>query len=628
MATIKSYLALEDRMSPTLSKAEKQAIANYKAFSNLEKSTQEIANAMKNLEESGLANTKMFNDLAEAGGKNIATMTELADGTKNVNASLNDQKNILPSIITSLIGWRAVLGGIRSLTNMSDIFTANTARLNMMNDGLQTTEELQEMIYKTAQDTRVSYKGMTDMVAKLGMQAGEVFGNNSKQIVAFTGLLNKLFTTAGMDATSIQSVMYNMTQSLSTGQLLGQDYRILKQNAPQMIKYLQDFYGVSRKELDNMVSKGQVTAQALKAAIFGAADDITKKFEEMPVTFEQAWTRFSNTIQKILTPVLNVLSIVIQYIDQFFTFLSENEYILWLVAAGVTAILAPILLYNTYTAIATIMTNLLSTSLGIAYLKFVLLTGAILLVVGFLIYLWNTNDDVAYAMLTAWDGFRLGIQKIKIDFIEAWYQMLNALTEFKIFGLQIIDSFINGAISMINFFINAVNKIPGVAIQTISYQSNLAANASQEYAVKKAERAADIASMRQNYANDWYEAQATREDRVKNRTKIGYNPATQNDSYLSDMLQNINSTIDPNGNGGSAMRTNNTNEVEIKDEDIQLMLDIATRDFKLQYQQITPNINVSFGDIHETADVDGILEQIVNEIDEVYQANLEVIPAT
>ena len=66
------------------------------AFSTLEKSTQEIANAMKDFESAGLTDTKMFNDLANSAAKNVVTMTELADGTKNVNDNLNEQKNILP----------------------------------------------------------------------------------------------------------------------------------------------------------------------------------------------------------------------------------------------------------------------------------------------------------------------------------------------------------------------------------------------------------------------------------------------------------------------------------------------------------------------------------------------------
>lgn len=57
-------------------------------------------------------------------------------------------------------------------------------------------------------------------------------------------------------------------------------------------------------------------------------------------------------------------------------------------------------------------------------------------------------------------------------------------------------------------------------------------------------------------------------------------------------------------------------DVNISDEDVQLLRDMAARDFLLQLQSITPVANVTFGDVRETADVGKIVEVIEQMVDE------------
>lgn len=56
--------------------------------------------------------------------------------------------------------------------------------------------------------------------------------------------------------------------------------------------------------------------------------------------------------------------------------------------------------------------------------------------------------------------------------------------------------------------------------------------------------------------------------------------------------------------------------VDLSDEDIQLLRDMAAREFLLNYKSVTPVANIKFGDIRETADVKKILEVIEDMVDE------------
>lgn len=468
MANIKSTLSLNDKMTGTLTSITKAMNSTLKVMHSVQKT--DIGNTFT----SAAADIKLAEKAIEDFNKDL----------NNMDSSANKANRGLSSAITSLVSWYAVLRGAKAVLNLSDTYSNTTARINLMNDGLQTTSELQDEIYRAAQRSRGSYQALADTVASLGNQAADAFGS-SKQIVAFGELLNKMFTVSGVDSSGMESVMYNLTQSLSSGKLLGQDYRILKQNAPQMIKYLQQYYDVSRAELDKMVSAGQVSAQDLKKAIFAAADDINEKFEAMPVTFAQAWQKFKNSVTKAFQPLLKVLSNVFQSVSKIFDFLGEHQYLLYLIAAGIGVVVTALLVYNTIAAVTNLITSMLSTTLGTLFLKFMIITLAIVAMAGVLLYLWNTNDEVSYWMLYAWDMLRIGIQTLKVGVLAVWYAILLAaqfmglgiigvcyaiLWAWQMFknGLQgvavgilyIFQGLYNGIIAIVNGIIWALNKIP------------------------------------------------------------------------------------------------------------------------------------------------------------------------
>ena len=82
------------------------------------------------------------------------------------------------------------------------------------------------------------------------------------------------------------------------------------------------------------------------------------------------------------------------------------------------------------------------------------------------------------------------------------------------------------------------------------------------------------------------------------------------------------SMIDPNGNVPVDVKKNSDKEVDISDEDLKMLKDIATREYMLNYKHITPNVNIEFGDIKETADgnqvKDAITKMMNEELAELY----------
>lgn len=66
--------------------------------------------------------------------------------------------------------------------------------------------------------------------------------------------------------------------------------------------------------------------------------------------------------------------------------------------------------------------------------------------------------------------------------------------------------------------------------------------------------------------------------------------------------------------GGRALKTQNQGDIGIKEEDMELLHDLATEKFAQYYQQLTPTLTIPNMVIHETADVNEVLGAITSSI--------------
>ena len=220
---------------------------------------------------------------------------EIEEGTNEANE--------LMQTIKGAVAAYATIQTLSAALNLSDQLTSTTARLNLMNDGLQTTQDLQNMIYLSAERARGSYQATADAVSKLGLMAGDAF-SSSEEIIAFMEQVNKQFTIAGTEAAGIDAAMLQLTQAMGSGVLRGEEYNSILEQAPNIIQAIADYMEVPKGQLKDMAAEGQITAEIVKAAMFAAADDTNAKFEQMPKTFSQIWTSFQNTALMAFQPVL------------------------------------------------------------------------------------------------------------------------------------------------------------------------------------------------------------------------------------------------------------------------------------------------------------------------------------
>lgn len=519
------------------------------------------------------------------------------------SASISAGKGVssLTNAVTRLAGAYLGIQGLRNVLNLSDTLSQTTARLDMMNDGLQTTKELTDMIYAAAQRSRGSFTATADIVGKLGNLAGDAF-SSTQELVAFAEQLNKQIALSGASATAADAAILQLTQGLSSGALRGEELNSVLEQTPTVAKTIADYLGMSTGEMRELASQGGLTADVVKNALLSAAEETNAKFAQMPMTFGQTMTQLQNYAIMAFQPVLQQLNEFINSplfeqlkvnlagaISSIASFASQalgvvTQVIQWIadnwgvIQPILTGIVAGFLAWQVATGLVAAAQAILNFVLAASPLTWIIL--AIVAIVA-AIAMWISAVGglqaawliVVDAVLLAWDYLKLGfwtgvfwIMNLLDQMALAWQQagvaVANFVDNMRANVLTIIQNMVNGAIDLINWFIAQLNKLPGVSIEAIAHttfgaaaQAEAAANAQSRasgLATKEAQNAANKADRQAQLDAMFNELQsnhASRQNEIQQLQHASKSDSSSGDSLL-DMLNGTGSTGALTGLGG------------------------------------------------------------------------------
>ena len=283
---------------------------------------EDLNQAVQNMDVS--AANAAYNQLSSTVANTERYIRDNADAQGNLNEQIQagvQQSNEMVNTVKRLAAAYLSIQTLSSVIGVSDELVSTTARLNQMNDGLQTTDELLKMVYISAQDARGSFGDMAAVVAKFGNNAKDAF-SSSQEVVAFANLIQKQMTIAGASTQEASNAMLQLSQALGSGVLRGDELNSIFEQAPNLIQSIADYLDVPIGKIREMAQDGQLTADIVKAAIFASADDINAKFEQMPMTWGQVWTSFQNSALIAFQPVLNKINELANN-DQFQAFVES-----------------------------------------------------------------------------------------------------------------------------------------------------------------------------------------------------------------------------------------------------------------------------------------------------------------
>lgn len=293
MATVSNTITMRDKMTPVLRTIIKSMQTTVDVMAGIDKVSNSAFRRMQRDVQAASDALDDFNRGAE----------EIPPTAQRAANSFTKMRNPIVTAASAIYTIKSALQGLSSITNVSDDFVLTNARLDLMNDGLLTTADLQDKILASAQRSRAEYGATASSIAKMGILANDAF-TSTEEIVAFTELMNKSFKVGGAGIQEQTSAMYQLTQAMAAGKLQGDEFRSIMENAPMLAEAIAKFTGKSKGELKEMSSDGLITADIIKGAMFAAAEDINTKFATMPKTFGDTWTSVKNQTLEAFQPVI------------------------------------------------------------------------------------------------------------------------------------------------------------------------------------------------------------------------------------------------------------------------------------------------------------------------------------
>lgn len=591
----------------------------------------------------------------------------------------------LVSAIKRMAGAYLSIQTAGKILQTSDEITQTTSRLNMMNDGLQSTADLYNMVYAAANDARGPLGDMASVVARFGNNAKDAF-SSSAEVVQFANLVQKQMTIAGASTQEAANAELQLSQALGSGVLRGDELNSIFEQAPNLIQNIADYLDVPIGKIRSMAQDGELSADVVKQAVFAATDEINANFESMPMTWGQMWTVFQNNATMAFQPVLqrlndlantdgfqtfatnaiNDLAVVAGVVLDIFegigsvgTFVSDNWQIIGPIVEGVAAALtvyygwqllstsatkaaaAAQWIYNAAmnanpAAIVAISIGALIVLIGILANKFTgtghiaqsvfgMITGGINVVIQ---YFKNWGLTVADIFIGIWNAGGACATNVEIAFHNAishvqalWYNMLST------------------ALTVVSGICSALNKLPfvdfdysGITGAADNYASKAAAAAgnTKDYASVPAAFSKGVKTYdtyQKGWVNDAYTAGAAWGDGVTSKIK----------NTLSSKATNIpNANNYPNAlassNAATAANTADTakntaktaNTLSASSEDLKYLRDIADREYvnKFTTAQIKVEM-INHNNVNNDMDLDGMAEHLRSKIEEEMNAAAE-----
>lgn len=532
-----------------------------------------------------------LNAMMESVERNIRDNLSAQD---RFNQSVNEGANAAAGLDSKLKGVAmsvAAAFSVQKIIGLSDSVTQVTARLNLMNDGLQSTDQLTQQIFASAQRARAPFMDTASAIAKMGLNAGNAFNSNS-ELIAFMEQVNKQFVIGGATTQEQSNAMIQLSQAMAAGALRGEELNSILDAAPGIARTIERNMGWAEGSIKKYAEKGAVSAQVVKASLLNMAEETNAQFNSIPMTFGQVVTSVQNTLLQAFWPVIQAIGKGATFINEHWETIAP---IFYGAAAGAIALAVGLGIQAAATWLAVeanraLLVGMLSNPLTWIVLAIGLVVAAIykwVQSVGGIKIAWLicvnavlTNAEMLQmGLMVIWHKVQNGLDLAQLGFMALKTGVLNALGALKVGGLIILQDFINGAIDRINQLITLTNRVAGTSIETIA-RVEFGANAAIEEKGKQKQRADEMAAQRDEIRKnrkaraqeEYWAAYKFNHNRMNREAEI---ERVRAENAADQAAQNDISKYTGDTAGNTAKMTDT---MDILDEDLKYMRDAAEQE--------------------------------------------------
>lgn len=595
-----------------------------------------------------------------------AVMLKASDQTEKFDKGLEEAGTSAGKASSGFNKFLKSLGSIENIKKGIDIideFTNISTRLALINDdSMQTQVELQNKVFAAADRSRGSYTEMAGSIYSMGIMAKDSFGSND-ELIAFAELAQKSFKIGGASAADQSSAWQKLTQAMSAGNLQGEEFLYIMEKAPMMADAIAKFTGKSTEELKKMADEGSITSDIIKNAMFMAANDINTEFGNIPMTFADIWNKIKNGAVKAFDPVMVKINELIKT-DEFGSMINRIINVLGLVSGIIMGIIDAALWLGAvisdnwsliepivwgivgaliaYKTIALVTNGVIAAQRGLnavlgaspftlVILKVLAAVVAFYTVIAVINKLAGTSISATGIIIGAFAGLAAIIWNIVTGLINAIIQLLWSGLAEPVLG--VIEFILNVSMGGFDSFGDGVKNLIGGIISWFLGLGTVVTKIID--AIFGTDLTGGLEDMRANVMTwgvgkntislDPGNAPTIGRIGLEDAWKTGYSTGEKIEDKFSNLFKGTSMDENPYDNPDfnkfsnpdaplvvEGRGNNGTVEVNMADEDLQYLRDIAERDYINQFSTATlaPSIQMTFGDIHEEADANKVVGSI------------------
>ena len=607
------------------------------------------------------------------------TMKQIANESKNMFSGIN-----LSNLFAGYYLITRMVSALRSITDVSDTALSTQARLGLYNQSKYTNEQLYNMMYASSQRSRTALTDTSDLVNRILVSGAMTGSGSATESIRIAEIINKASVAGGGTREEIQRSLRQLAQGLSSGTLQGDELRSIREQTPFLAQMLAE--GLNKVgpglggnlaigDLKELGGEGELTAERILKAFSAMEETIDEKFNQMPRTFSQSmtqinnvWTKFIANLSKgggALDKVNKIASEIADYL------MSERGQAMLMRLANMINSIADGL-YNVWSFLSPIVATLMESGpvieTLIASLGVLLGMGLTSKILGLITSMGTMNkvglaiagtmlavgvastvaskafqamgDDSATAnkkVQASWDAMLPAIELVLNQIFWSVTTGVALVADSLIWIVEIVGNTFG---FILNGLLAGVQGIGWLGAKIIDGVTNNKWNLSGKMEGYLGDTANQI-------NKNWYSLAHPGElfegtfgggtslhgyaleqlnkggEFWSNKTADAYMESWDKQSKVQEEIQK---SLDEMSSGafkyniGSIDKINS--EVEVSSEDLKLLKDIASRDLLLSMTSVTPQANVTFGDVRETADVGQIMDVIEDMVENAFATSL------